>query len=83
MMQPEPASTLMKQGRGEWVGPGKQKQLRFMALYSDDWADYRLKRQSAVRKIIGPRSSTINQPLLREAEEAYNICRKIMREDAS
>jgi hypothetical protein len=71
--------TIMKDSWGEWAGPGKHKQLRFEALYSDDWATYCLRRTKEVQKIVGPRTFTITHSLGRDARWVYGQTRSIMR----
>jgi hypothetical protein len=69
----------MKAAWGEWEGPGKHKQLLFKTPCDDGWASYSMRNQRKVAKIIGPRTSTITQPLRREAERDYTEIRRIMR----
>jgi hypothetical protein len=70
----------MKDAWGEWVGPGKHKQLWFSPRPCDDgWATYSMRNQRAVAKIIGPRTFTITRPLRREAERDYTFIRRTMR----
>jgi hypothetical protein len=71
----------MKAAWGEWDGPGKHKQVFYRALYSDDWATYCIRHQRAVAKVIGPRTFTITQPLIRDARWTYGEIRRIMLED--
>jgi hypothetical protein len=73
--------TIMKNSWGEWIGPGKHKQLHFQRLRDDDWATYCMRNSEAVQKIIGPRSFTITHPLGREAKWAYEEIRRIMKGD--
>jgi hypothetical protein len=71
---------IMKAGWGEWKGPGKHKQLWISPKTCDDgWADYCLRNQRKVAKIIGPRTFTITRPLQREAQWTYSEIRRIMR----
>lgn len=73
--------TIMKAAWGEWEGPGKHKQLWFSPKPCDDgWADYCLRNQRKVARIIGPRTFTVTRPLQRDAQWTYEEIRRIMRE---
>lgn len=72
--------SIMKAAWGEWKGAGKHKQLLFSPQPCDDgWADYCLRNQRKVAKIIGPRTFTITRSLQREAQWTYSEIRRIMR----
>lgn len=74
----------MKAAWGEWKNPGKRKQLWISPNPCDDgWADYCLRNQRKVAKIIGSRTFTITRPLQREAEWTYSEIRRIMRAASS
>ena len=70
----------MKAAWGEWKGAGKHKQLLFSPQpCNDGWADYCLRNQRKVAKIIGSRTFTITRSLQREAQWTYSEIRRIMR----